>query len=118
MSRLAAALAAFVLPAAAMAAPESYTIDPFHTYPHFTVSHLGFSTMHGRFDSTSGKIVLDRAARTGSVEITIDAASITTGDARRPDGTARRAPALAGLFQRGRISQDHFQIHQGEFQGQ
>ena len=86
MSRLAAALAAFVLPAAAMAAPESYTIDPFHTYPHFTVSHLGFSTMHGRFDSTSGKIVLDRAARTGSVEITIDAASITTGDTKRPDG--------------------------------
>ena len=36
--------------------------------------------LHGRFDRMSGKFVLDRAAKTGSTELTIDAASLTTGD--------------------------------------
>jgi len=73
-----------VLPLSALAA-DSYTIDPAHTYPHFTISHLGFSTMHGRFDSTSGKVTLDRAAKTGSVEVSIQTASVNTGFAKRDD---------------------------------
>ena len=72
------------LPLSAFAA-DSYTIDPAHTYPHFSISHLGFSTMQGRFDRTSGNITLDRAAKTGSVDITIEAASISTGFAKRDD---------------------------------
>jgi polyisoprenoid-binding protein YceI len=72
------------LPVSALAA-DSYTIDPQHTFPHFTISHLGFSTMHGRFDSTSGKVTLDRAAKTGSVEVAIETASITTGFAKRDE---------------------------------
>lgn len=72
------------LPFVASAA-DSYVIDPQHTYAHFTVNHLGFSTMHGRFDKTGGKIILDRAAKSGSVDVTIDAASITTGLAKRDD---------------------------------
>ena len=32
-----------------------------------------------RFDKTSGKIVLDRQTKTGSVEITIDTTSVNTG---------------------------------------
>lgn len=70
------------LPLAALAA-ESYTVDPPHTYAHFSVSHLGFSTMQGRFDRSSGKVTLDRAAKNGSVEIAIDAGSISTGWAKR-----------------------------------
>ena len=66
---------------AAMA--DSYTIDPSHTYPNFTISHLGFSTMHGRFDKTTGKLTMDEAKGTGSVDITIDANSINTGFAKR-----------------------------------
>jgi len=66
-------------------AAESYTFDPTHTYPHFTVSHLGFSTMHGRFDRTSGKLTIDRATRTGSVEAIIETASISTGLPKRDD---------------------------------
>lgn len=73
------------LPLSAQAASESYTVDPLHTFPHFTISHLGFSTMHGRFDKTSGKITLDRAARKGTVDITIDAASVDTGYAKRDE---------------------------------
>ena len=62
---------------------DSYTIDPEHTYPNFMVSHLGFSTMHGRFNKSSGKLEMDVAKKTGSIEIVIDAASIDTGHAKR-----------------------------------
>jgi polyisoprenoid-binding protein YceI len=69
----------------AVAAPESYTIDSGHTFPSFEVNHLGFSTQRGRFDNSSGKITLDREAKTASVEITIDAKSIDTGNAKLED---------------------------------
>lgn len=72
------------LPLSALAA-DSYTVDPAHTYPHFSINHLGFSTMQGRFDKTSGTVTLDRAAKTGSVEIAIETASISTGFAKRDD---------------------------------
>ena len=75
---------AIALPFSALAA-DSYTVDPAHTYPHFSVNHLGFSTMQGRFDKTSGKITLDRAAKNGSVEIAIDSASVSTGLAKRDE---------------------------------
>ena len=67
-------------PLAATAAPESYTLDPTHTYPSFHVEHWGLSMMQGRFDKNSGKFSFDRAAKTGSTELTIDTASLTTGD--------------------------------------
>jgi polyisoprenoid-binding protein YceI len=72
------------LPFSALAA-DSYTIDPPHTFPHFSINHLGFSTMQGRFDKTTGKVTLDRAAKTGSVEIAIETASISTGFAKRDE---------------------------------
>ncbi len=70
-------LAALSVPA--HAAPETYVIDNSHTYPYFTYNHLGFSNQTHRFDKTSGKVVLDRAAQTGSVDVTIDATSVNTG---------------------------------------
>jgi polyisoprenoid-binding protein YceI len=76
------ALSAIALPAAAA---DSYTIDPGHTYPSFEISHLGFSTMRGTFDATSGSVTLDPAAGTGSIEISIDTASIDTGHAKRDE---------------------------------
>jgi len=63
------------------AAPETYTIDPRHTYPRWAVSHHGFSVYRGQFNGTSGKLVLDRMAKTGSIEIEVETASINTGDA-------------------------------------
>ena len=65
------------LPAAAE--PESFTIDPNHTFPSWEVTHMGISTQRGRFDKAAGKITVDTAAKTGSVEVTIDAASVDTG---------------------------------------
>jgi polyisoprenoid-binding protein YceI len=79
-----ALLLAASLPLAAHAA-DSYTADPMHTYALFSVSHFGFSTMHGRFDKSSGKVTLDRAAKNGTVDITIDAASISTGYDKRDE---------------------------------
>ncbi|MBI5786617.1 MAG: YceI family protein [Rhodocyclales bacterium] len=67
------------LPLAAQAAPEAFSIDPNHTFPSFSYSHLGYSTQTSRFDRTSGKIVLDRAAKTGSADIQIDMKSVSTG---------------------------------------
>lgn len=77
--KLLACIAA-ALPLIASAAPENYTVDPYHTYPSFRIEHWGLSNMHGQFNKSSGKFSFDRAAKTGSVELTIDTASLTTGD--------------------------------------
>jgi len=64
----------------ATAAPVKYTIDPNHTYPSFEADHFGgLSTWRGKFNSTSGTIVLDREAGTGSLDVKIDTASIDFG---------------------------------------
>ncbi len=65
----------------AFAAPETYVIDGKHTLPRFEYSHFGYSTQLSRFDNASGKIILDRAAKTGSVDVVIDAKSVNTGSA-------------------------------------
>ena len=66
---------------AANGSPVHYRIDPMHTYASFEAPHVGaISHWRGKFDRTKGgEIVLDRAARTGSVEVTIDAASVDFG---------------------------------------
>lgn len=79
MKKLTALILAAGLSTAALAAPESYTIDGSHTFPRFEYSHFGYSNQLHRFDKTSGRIVLDRAAKTGSVDVTIDAKSVNTG---------------------------------------
>lgn len=76
---LSAALLSATLVAPAIAAPETYTIDPHHTFPTFEVSHLGYSIQRGRFDKTSGTITLDLAAKSGSADIAIETASIDMG---------------------------------------
>jgi polyisoprenoid-binding protein YceI len=74
-----AASALSALSAAAFAAPETYNVDPTHTFPRFEYNHFGYSNQQHRFEKTSGKIVLDRAAKTGSVDVTIDSKSVNTG---------------------------------------
>ena len=63
----------------AAAAPESFTIDPDHTFPSLEVMHFGTSIYRGKFTKSSGKVTLDRAAKTGTVDIQIDPASIDMG---------------------------------------
>ena len=63
----------------ALAAPEIYVVDTTHTFPRFEYNHFGFSNQIQRFNKTSGTVVFDRGARTGSVDIVIDARSVDTG---------------------------------------
>lgn len=65
------------------AAPESYTLDPYHTFVHFAVDHNDFSTIWGRFDKSSGRFTIDRQARSGTLEIAVETASVSTGDSAR-----------------------------------
>ncbi len=79
-------LAAFPLTAAA--APDNYTIDPFHAYVGFAIDHLGIALIHGRFSKISGKFSVDRAAKTGSVDLVVETASVDTNDSEK--GTRAR----------------------------
>jgi len=76
-------LTSIIAIAALLSAPahaaDSYTIDPTHTWPVFEVNHLGFSTQRGRFNKSSGKVTIDSAAKKGSVELSIETASIDMG---------------------------------------
>ena len=71
---------ALALPLAVSATPESYTIDPTHTFVYWEVDHLGVSMQRGRFDRTTGKLTLDRAAKTGGVDLAVETASLSSGD--------------------------------------
>lgn len=75
---LAAALVAS-LAGNAIAAPVTYEVDGTHTFPRFSYSHFGLSTQLSSFSKTSGKVVFDAAAKTGSVDIAIDLKSVNTG---------------------------------------
>lgn len=81
MKKLAVVIAIASIAGSALAAPETYNIDPSHTAPRFEYSHFGYSTQVHRFDKTSGRIVYDSEAQTGSVEVSIDARSVNTGHA-------------------------------------
>jgi len=63
----------------AFAAPETYVLDANHSFPTFSYSHLGYSVQTSRFNKTTGKVVLDKAAKSGSVDVTIDMTSVDTG---------------------------------------
>ena len=65
--------------APAHAAPVSYAVDSSHTFPRFSYSHLGYSTQLSSFTNTTGTVVFDAAAKTGSVDIVIDMTSVNTG---------------------------------------
>ena len=80
LNRIAAALAFSTLAVtSALAAPKTFDIDGSHTFPRFSYSHFGYSTQVSRFDNTTGTVVFDAEAKTGSVDITIDMKSVNTG---------------------------------------
>ena len=80
LNRIAAALAFTTLAVtSALAAPKTFDIDGSHTFPRFSYSHFGYSTQVSRFDNTTGTVVFDADAKTGSVDITIDMKSVNTG---------------------------------------
>jgi polyisoprenoid-binding protein YceI len=75
------AVAAAVSFAAPAIAADTYQLDPNHTFPSFEADHLGgLSIWRGKFTKTTGTVTLDRAAKTGTVDVTIDPASVQTGN--------------------------------------
>lgn len=63
----------------ASAQSTTYTIEPTHTFVTWEAKHFGTSTSHGRFDKKSGSITIDKTAKTGKAEITIEMKSMNTG---------------------------------------
>lgn len=68
-----------LLVASAQAAPTTYQIDPTHTYPSFEADHMGLSYWRGKLNRNAGTIVYDKATGAGSVDVTMDLASIDFG---------------------------------------
>ncbi|AHV92571.1 YceI family protein [Bordetella holmesii] len=81
MRSLVALAVALAAPAhAAQAAAITYDIEPSHTYPSFEADHMGgLSTWRGKFNRSRGVVVLDREAKTGSIDIEVDIASVDFG---------------------------------------
>jgi len=73
-------LTALVFLSSTSAFAQTYNVDPTHTYPSFEADHRGISVWRGKFNKSSGTVTLDRAKKTGTVDITIDAASIDFGN--------------------------------------
>ena len=78
-SLLALAAVASLAGHAVHAQTATYAVDPTHTFATFEISHFGASVNRGRFDKKEGTVQLDKAAKTGKVELTIDTTSINTG---------------------------------------
>ena len=87
ITRVAITILGAMLAAPALAA-DVYVLDPVHSQPQWEANHVGFADQRGSFTKITGKVTLDRAAKKGSVDVTIDAASIRTYDGRL-DAVAR-----------------------------
>ena len=80
MRLLAPTLLLAVLPVMASATPLHFTLDPDHTYPSFEADHMGLSIWRGKFDHSTGTATLDATAKTGTVDVSVDIASIDFGN--------------------------------------
>ena len=80
MNRILLASIAAMAGTTALAAPVSYVLDPSHTYPSFEADHMGgLSIWRGKFTETAGKVVYDKDAKSGSIDITINMSSVDFG---------------------------------------
>jgi polyisoprenoid-binding protein YceI len=83
MNRILLASIAALASATALAAPVTYVLDPHHTYPSFAADHMGgLSVWRGKFTDTTGKVVYDKVAKSGSIDITVNMNSVDFGMAK------------------------------------
>ena len=78
---LALAVAAALTAGVAQAQTTSYAIDPTHTFATFEIDHFGASVNRARFDKKEGTVELDKTAKTGKVELTLQIGSVNSGTA-------------------------------------
>ena len=79
LSLLVAALG--FIASAAHAESATYALDPSHSFATWEIAHFGTSTNRGRFNKTTGTVTIDKAAKTGSLDVTVDTTSLDTGTA-------------------------------------
>lgn len=80
MNRFVLASIAALTTSSTFAAPVTYVLDPHHTYPSFAADHMGgLSVWRGKFTDTTGKVIYDKDAKNGSIEVTVNIASIDFG---------------------------------------
>lgn len=83
-SSLALACAVWVGSSSAWAAEEKYKIDPTHSFVTFSIAHLGYSLLQGRFDTIEGSFLLDTDKSEGAaIQATVATASINSNHAER-----------------------------------
>jgi polyisoprenoid-binding protein YceI len=77
-----------LLAGSVIAEPVTYKIDPAHTFPSFEADHFGgLSVWRGRFDNTSGTILIDKDKGTGTVDVSVDTSSIDFGNPKLNEHT-------------------------------
>ncbi|GAA5076813.1 YceI family protein [Lysobacter panacisoli] len=74
---------ALLLPLAAHAEEETYTLDPVHTRVLFAVEHAGFSKAMGTVSGSSGTLVFDRDDwRSAKLDVRVPIHRLDLGDAK------------------------------------
>ena len=68
-------------PLPARAAEAAYGIDPTHSFASVEAPRFGLATWQGRLRIVEGRIVLDRDAGSGSAELSVSLASLSSGAA-------------------------------------
>jgi len=65
--------------------PGTWTIDEAHTSVGFTARHLMITKVRGQFEKVSGEVHVAEDRLASTVEVTIDLASVDTGDSGRDE---------------------------------
>jgi polyisoprenoid-binding protein YceI len=69
----------------ALPAPGTWAIDPGHAEVAFVGRHFMLTKVRGRFTGVEGAVVVAEDPAASSVEVTIDMASVTSGDSPRDE---------------------------------
>jgi polyisoprenoid-binding protein YceI len=76
----------------ALPAPGVYELDPPHTFVVWSAQHLMVGVVRGRFDKIAGTVVVAQDAAACTVDVTIDAPSVSTQNPLRDEDL--RSPAF------------------------
>jgi polyisoprenoid-binding protein YceI len=80
MNKIVLAAMTNLFAATAISAPVTYSLDGSHTFPSFEADHMGGrSVWRGKFNQTTGRVIYDKEAKTGSIEVTVVMASVDFG---------------------------------------
>ena len=89
MTRFPLALALCAACTWAHAEPATYLVDPGHSSVTWEALHQNTSSLRGRFLVKEGNVTVDRAARTGKADITVEMASLAGATVPAFDGALR-----------------------------